>query len=85
MAARKRLYASINGDNVIMFTTQKQVRDQFWLEYSGVPGISRRKIRNYSGNGTMYNTDTRCAFVDYLDYLSKSGMISEALADRATL
>lgn len=66
-------------------TTQAEIRRKFWLDHIGVPGISRRKIRNYSGNGTMHDTDTRCAFVDYLDCLSKNGMISEALAHRATL
>lgn len=63
-------------------TTQKQIRREFWETH---PNLPRRRIPNYSGNGTMYPTDTRCAFTDFLDYLSKSGDISEALADRATL
>lgn len=33
----------------------------------------------------MHNTDTRCAFVDWLDGLSKSGEVSDKLANRATL
>jgi hypothetical protein len=68
-----------------MYTTQKQVRAAFWEAHEGVPGITPRKIRNYSGNGTMHNTDTRCAFCDYVDSLSKNGDISEALAQRVTL
>ena len=32
-----------------------------------------------------YCTDTRCAFVDFVDHLHRSGQISEALAQRATL
>ena len=63
-------------------TTQRQIRREFWESH---PNLPRRKIRNYSGNGLMYQTDTRCAFTDFVDYLSKSGDISEALADRATL
>jgi hypothetical protein len=49
------------------------------------PDLPRRRIPNYSGSGTMYPTDTRCAFVDFLDVLSKSGDISQELAERATL
>lgn len=45
----------------------------------------RRKIPNYSGNGTMHVTDTRCAWCDWIDALSRDGIISEALAQRATL
>lgn len=67
------------------YTTQAQVRAAFWNDHQCIAGISKRKIRNYSGNGTMYNTDTRCAFVDYVDMLSKNGDISESLASRVTL
>lgn len=63
-------------------TTQKQVRKWFWESF---PNLPRRKITNYSGNGKMYPTDTRCAFSDYVDYLSKSGEISQELAQRVTL
>jgi hypothetical protein len=66
-------------------TTQKQIRAAFWRDHQGIKGISRRKITNYSGHGKMHNTDTRCAFVDYVDSLSKSGAISPELAGRATL
>ena len=65
-----------------MMTTQKQVRAAFWQSH---PHLPRKKIRNYSGNGTMYPTDTRCAFVDFVDALSKAGQIGEALASRVTL
>jgi hypothetical protein len=63
-------------------TTQKQVRAAFWEAF---PNLSRKRIKNYAGNGTMYTTDTRCAFVDYVDWLSKAGQISQALAERVTL
>lgn len=65
-----------------MMTTQKEVRAAFWREH---PNLSRRKIPNYSGNGTMHVTDTRCAFCDYVDMLSRSGEISPDLAERVTL
>lgn len=66
-------------------TTQRAVRKAFWEAHKGIPGITPRRIRNYSGNGKMHNTDTRCAFADYVDYLSKDGAISQALAQRVTL
>ncbi len=62
-----------------MMTTQKQIRESFWQAHEGVSGISKRKIRGY------YDTDTRCAFVDYVDMLARNDEISESLANRATL
>ncbi len=64
------------------YTTQKQVRAAFWRDH---PQAMRRKIPNYSGNGTMHVTDTRCMFTDYIDHLSKEGLISQELAQRVTL
>jgi hypothetical protein len=63
-------------------TNQKQIRAAFWQAH---PTADRKRITDYTGNGKMYTTDTRCAFVDFLDSLSRSGQISEALANRATL
>jgi len=68
-----------------MMTTQAQVRTAFWQTHKDTPGVTKRKIPNYSGNGKMHNTDTRCAFADFVDYLSKSGQITEALASKVTL
>lgn len=65
-----------------MLTTQKQIRAAFWQAF---PDLPRRKIPDYSGKGTMYPTDTRCAFVDFVDSLCRNGEISAQLADRATL
>ena len=64
------------------YTTQREVRRAFWETHQNLP---RRKIKNYSGNGTMYPTDTRCAFTDFVDALSKNGDISQELAQRVTL
>lgn len=64
------------------YTTQKQIRAAFWESY---PDLPRRKITNYAGTGKMYQTDTRCAFCDFVDDLNKNGQISDQLANRATL
>ena len=63
-------------------TTQRELRKAFWRDH---PNLPRRKIKNYSGNGKMHVTDVRCAWCDYIDYLSKDGAISQELAQRATL
>ena len=68
-----------------MITSQKELRRAFWRDHAGVPGITPRRIRNYSGKGTMHTTDTRCAFCDWLDAMARNGCISESLAQRATL
>ena len=67
------------------YTSVKAVRAAFWRDNANNPNVSRKKIRNYSGNGTMHNTDTRCAFVDWLDAANRNGDISDSLANRATL
>lgn len=63
-------------------TTQAQLRREFWETF---PDLPKRKIKNYAGDGLMWPTDTRCAFVDWLDALSKDGDVSPEFADRATL
>lgn len=63
-------------------TTQKQVRAMFWKAH---PEADRQKIRDYSGKGRMYKTDTRVMFADYVDALQRSGMISATLAQHVTL
>lgn len=70
-------------------TTQRQVRAAFWQawrdgQFAGM-NVTPRRITNYSGNGKMYNTDTRCAFADFVDMLSKDGQLADGLADRVTL
>lgn len=65
-----------------MITTQKALRAAFWRDN---PGADRRLIRDYAGTGLMHVTDTRVAWCDYVDAQSRAGVISEGLADRATL
>lgn len=67
------------------YTNQRELRAAFFAEHEGVPGISRRRITNYAGTGKMHNTDTRCAWCDWLDSLARNGEISDALAQRASL
>lgn len=72
-----------------MLTTQRQVRAAFWQawrdgQFKGW-NVTPKRITNYSGNGKMHNTDTRCAFVDFVDGLSKDGQLKEGLVERVTL
>lgn len=64
------------------YTNQTALRAAFWAAH---PALQRRTIPAYSGKGRMHCTDTRCAWVDWLDYLQRAGQISDALANRATL
>jgi hypothetical protein len=63
-------------------TTQKQIRAAFWAAH---PNLPRDKWRWIGDKEWFYQTDTRCAFVDFIDYLHREGQISDALANRATL
>ena len=68
-------------------TTQKQIRQNFWLEF---PQFKKGYKKNNNGNYVPktqndYKTDIRCHFCDYLENLRCNGVISENLANRATL
>jgi hypothetical protein len=63
-------------------TNQRALRAAFWDAH---PTLPRRKIRNYTGTGKMYPTDTRVAWVDFIDYMARDGSISTELANRACL
>ncbi len=58
-------------------TTQRQLRHAFWQQH---PDLSRRR-----GRDGDYLTDTRVTWVDWIDALCRDAVISEALAQRATL
>lgn len=58
-------------------TTQRQLRAAFWREH---PDLVRRP-----GGQNAQPTDTRVAFVDYVEHLARLGAIPETLAQRATL
>lgn len=67
-------------------TNQKQIRALFWESF---PELPRRRYRYSPGRDKtaklVFPIDTRCAFVDFVDYLQRDGVISESLANRATL
>ena len=71
-----------------MMTTQKQIRAAFW---AANPTANRKRypvITDWNrphATDRDYSTDTRCAFVDFVDSLHRDGQISESLANRATL
>jgi hypothetical protein len=68
-------------------TTQKQIRAAFWAAHSAADR-KRYPARDWTREDKTrrdYCTDTRCAFVDFVDQLQRGGTISEALAARATL
>lgn len=60
------------------YTRQDDIIKSFWNNYP-----QYKKKRGYKQND--YKCDIRCAFVDYVDYLQKSGYISGKLASRVTL
>ena len=67
-----------------MLTTQKQVRRQFWLDHPSMEDQARLRGSKSKGQNAQV-CDTRCAFVDYVDHLQWSGIITGALAQRVTL
>ena len=58
----------------------KQVRNLFFEEFPEYR--SERRARKSQND---YSCDCRCAFVDFVDYLLKSGEISERTANNITL
>lgn len=67
-----------------MYTTQKQIRAAFWATF---PHFSEqaREAGILSKPQNFHCATVRCTFVDFLDGLHRDGMVSDALADRATL
>jgi hypothetical protein len=66
------------------YTNQKQIRQAFWESFPHFEEQAREAgISSKSQN--HHCATVRCSFVDFVDYLSKDGQISEKLADRATL
>ena len=60
--------------------TKTEVRQAFWEAH---PQFKNEYRKTWKQN--QYNTDIRCSFVGYVDYLQKDGQISEKLAYRVTL
>ena len=67
-----------------MLTTQKQVREEFWAAHPNFDHQARfAGVRNKPQNAQC--ATVRCAFIDFVDYLHREGLISDALADKVTL
>lgn len=67
-----------------MLTNQKQIRESFWATYPELEEIARKRGTLSKGQNSQ-NCDTRCAFVDFVDSLARSGQITEKLSNRVTL
>ena len=65
-------------------TTQKQLRRQFWADHPHFAEQARNAGIISKGQNAQCAT-VRCTFVDYVDALCRDGIISESLANRATL
>lgn len=57
--------------------SQSDVRQSFWENHRWQPVRGKRQ--------NDYPADVRMAFVDWVDYLHRAGIISDALARRVTL
>lgn len=66
-----------------LFTTQNQLRDEFWSMFPELECRTTRRGKPLSQN--QQPADTRMSFVDWIDQLERNGDISERLAQRATL
>jgi hypothetical protein len=66
--------------NTYTIKTQSSLRDSFWNIHTQFQNEYRSRKRQND-----YRADIRMAFVDFVDSLARSGQISEALAQRATL
>lgn len=63
-----------------MITTQKELRDEFWLQHPQFILHFRAKKKQND-----YITDIRVAWVDFVDHMRACGQISEKLTEKATL
>jgi len=64
-------------------TTQIELRALFWEAHPSL--VCKRGPRGRILPQNSQPCDTRAAWVDYVDQLQRSGDISDALANRATL
>lgn len=65
-------------------TTQAQIRALFWAQYAHLDARARARRTRSKGHNAQDAT-TRTAFCDFVDFLNRSGEISDALAQRVTL
>lgn len=67
-----------------MLSSQKQIREQFWAANPDFE-FQAREVGIFSKRQNEHCATVRCAFVDFVDSLQKSGQITEKLANRVTL
>ena len=69
---------------MMTYTNQKQIRTAFW---SAHPHLEEqvREAGMLTAPQNKHCATVRCAYCDFVDSLHRSGLISDALADRATL
>ena len=64
--------------------TQKEIRSSFWETFPEFEEQAR-KAGTFSKGQNAQNATTRCCFVQFVDGLNRDGVISDSLANRATL
>lgn len=65
------------------YTDEAEVVEAFW-QSSGFDYDKEEAVRQRRDDKD-YRTDVRVAFVEYVDYLAKDGLINDALAQEVTL
>ena len=66
------------------YTNQKQIRSAFWSAHPHLEEQAR-EAGILTAPQNKHCATVRCTFVDFVDALHRSGLISDALAGRATL
>ena len=64
--------------------TFQQIRALFWETHPEL-AAQAREARRISKPQNDQDTQTRCAFVDFIDQLHRAGQINDRTADRITL
>lgn len=67
-----------------MITNQKALRAAFWAEHPDFE-FQAREAGIFSKSQNHHCATVRCAWVEFVDCMAKSGQISESLAFRAIL
>lgn len=67
-----------------MITTQKDLRAAFWEQNPDFETQARKRGTLSKGQNAQV-ADCRMAWVDFVEHMHRSGEISDALANRATL
>lgn len=68
----------------MQYTTQRELRRAFWEAHAHF-AEQAREAGILSKPQNFHCATVRCTWCDWIDSLQKSGLISDALADRATL